>query len=84
MAAITCNSLGNFIFGGNRHPENRTIIYTHKLTITDGVLSNQSGKIIPCYVYTGDTNNWQPDIITNKAQKKKVIKFMKGKADLPY
>lgn len=77
-------SLGNFIFGGNRHPENRTIIYTHKLTITDGVLSNQSGKIIPCYVYTGDTNNWQPDIITNKAQKKKVIKFMKGKTDLPY
>ena len=77
-------SLGNFIFGGNRHPENRTIIYTHKLTITDGVLSNESGKMIPCYVYTGDTNNWQPDIITDKAQRKKVLKFMNGKTDLPY
>ena len=50
----------------------------------DGILSDEAGKIIPCYVYTGDTNNWQPDIITNKAQKKKVIKFMKGKTDLPY
>lgn len=77
-------SLGNFIFGGNRHPENRTIIYQHELTITDSVLSGQSGTITPCYVYTGDTNNWQPDIITNKSQKKKVLRFMNGKTDLPY
>ncbi len=27
-------SLGNFIFGGNRHPENRTIIYQHTITLT--------------------------------------------------
>lgn len=25
-------SMGNFVFGGNRHPENRTIIYQHTLT----------------------------------------------------
>ena len=77
-------SLGNFIFGGNRHPENRTIIYQHTLTLEDNVLKNESGKIIPCYVYTGDTNNWQPDIIKNKSEKQNVIRFMKGKRALPY
>lgn len=77
-------SLGNFIFGGNRHPENRTIIYQHELTITENKLVAQNGNIIPCYVYTGDTNNWQPDIITDKEQKNKVLKFMAGKVDLPY
>lgn len=76
-------SLGNFIFGGNRHPENRTIIYQHTLTITEGILEFQSGNIIPCYVYTGDTNNWQPDIIEDKKQKEKVLDFMNGKSDSP-
>ncbi|MBE5958177.1 MAG: CapA family protein [Lachnospiraceae bacterium] len=76
-------SLGNFIFGGNRHPENRTIIYQHTLTITKDSLSSQSGKIIPCYVYTGDTNNWQPAVIKDKGTRKKVLKFMKWEADSP-
>lgn len=77
-------SLGNFIFGGNRHPENRTIIYQHTLTLEHGVLKEQSGKIIPCYVYTGETNNWQPAIIKDKKEKQKVLRFMKGKRALPY
>ena len=76
-------SLGNFIFGGNRHPENRTIIYQHTLTVTDGSLSDQGGKIIPCYVYTGDTNNWQPAVVKDKDTKKKILNFMKGKSDSP-
>lgn len=77
-------SLGNFIFGGNRHPENRTIIYQHTLTVRGGKLTNEAGKIIPCYVYTGDTNNWQPYIIKNKTEKRKVLQFMSGKRELPY
>lgn len=78
-------SMGNFIFGGNRHPENRTIIYQHVLSLTnDGILKSEEGSIIPCYVYTGDTNNWQPDIIRDKETKKKVLRFMKGKRELPY
>jgi poly-gamma-glutamate synthesis protein (capsule biosynthesis protein) len=76
-------SLGNFIFGGNRHPENRTIIYQHTLTIKDNVLSSQNGKVIPCYVYTGDTNNWQPAVIKDKNTKNKIFNFMKGKTDSP-
>ncbi len=76
-------SMGNFVFGGNRHPENRTMIYQHTLTIDDGKVSKEKGKIIPCYVYTGPTNNWKPKIITNKRERKKVKDFMKGKADSP-
>ena len=78
-------SMGNFIFGGNRHPENRTIIYQHVLTLTkDGNLEEENGTMIPCYVYTGDINNWQPAIIKDKETKKKVLKFMNGKRNLPY
>lgn len=77
-------SLGNFIFGGNRHPENRTIIYQHTLSLdNDGTLTDENGKIIPCYVYTGDTNNWQPEIIKDRTTKKKVLDFMNGKTDSP-
>lgn len=77
-------SLGNFIFGGNRHPKNRTVIYQHTLTIKKDTLESESGKLIPCYVYTGETNNWQPDIITDESQKQTVLDFMAGKIDLPY
>ena len=50
-------SLGNFCYGGNRSPENRTIIYKALLSVEDGVLTGQTTQIIPCYVYTGSTNN---------------------------
>lgn len=77
-------SIGNFIFGGNRHPENRTIIYQHTLSLNnEGILTKEKGKIIPCYVYTGNTNNWQPAIIKDKYAKKKVLDFMNGQANSP-
>ncbi len=77
-------SLGNFVFGGNRHPENRTIIYQHTLNVSkDNKLLKDNGSIIPCYVYTGSTNNWQPAPITNKSDKKKVLDFMNSKRKSP-
>lgn len=77
-------SVGNFIFGGNRHPENRTIIYQHTLSFDfTGTFSGESGKIIPCYVYTGDMNNWQPAVIKDKTIKKNVLDFMHGKTNSP-
>lgn len=77
-------SMGNFIFGGNRHPENRTIIYQHTLKVDiSRQLTSEKGTIIPCYVYTGDTNNWQPDIIQDKNTKQRVLDFMNQKSDSP-
>lgn len=78
-------SLGNFCFGGNTRPKNRTIIYQYKLTISpDGVLETKESNIIPCYVYTGNVNNYQPCVIENETEKQRVIDFMNWKLDLPY
>ena len=78
-------SLGNFCFGGNTRPKNRTIIYQYKLTISsDGVLETKESKMIPCYVYTGNVNNYQPCVIEDEVEKQRVIDFMNWKLDLPY
>lgn len=78
-------SMGNFCYGGSRYPENRTILYTYELTVdpeTKEVLKTE-GEIIPCYVYTGDQNNYQPAVITDEAQRQKVLDFMNGLSDSP-
>lgn len=77
-------SLGNFCYGGNRSPENRTIVYKALLSVEDGVLTGQTTQIIPCYVYTGSTNNWQPAPITDEAERQRVLDFMSGAAELPF
>lgn len=83
-------SLGNFIFGGNNYPENRTVIYNQTLTITQDPnthalsVTNTDFSITPCYVYTGESNNYQPYIIENEEDKQLVLDFMQGKRELPY
>lgn len=83
-------SLGNFIFGGNNYPENRTLIYNQTLTITQDAatggftVANTDITLIPCYVYTGESNNYQPAVIENETDKQLVIDFMQGKRELPY
>lgn len=74
-------SLGNFCFGGNSKPENRTIIYKVLLTIDDDKVVSEETNIIPCYVYD---NPWQPKIITDEVEKQKVLDFMAGERELPY
>ena len=78
-------SLGNFCYGGNRGPENRTIIYQMNLTIDkeSNLLIKEESNIIPCYVYTGKTNNYQPAPIEDENIKNKVIDFMNWKVDSP-
>ena len=78
-------SLGNFCFGGSRSPRNRTIIYQLTLYIQDGELEAASSEILPCYVHTGGkVNNYCPALITDEAQRQRVLDFMDGKAALPY
>ena len=77
------HSLGNFCYGGSRFPQNRTIIYKTLLTVRDGELIEESRSIIPCYVYTGKTNNWQPAPIQDPAEKQRVLDFMAGKRASP-
>lgn len=76
-------SLGNFCFGGNSHPENATAIYQCQLIKTPwGITLKDS--VIPCYVYTGRSNNYQPcPIEPEDPRYQKIIDYMNGKADRP-
>lgn len=78
-------SVGNFCYGGALKPENRTVIYQYILTVESVSLSvvNRTSNIIPCYVYTGHVNNYQPAVIEAPDQKQKVLDFMNGKTDSP-
>lgn len=76
-------SLGNFCFGGNSYPENRTLIYQMTLQINQGKVTDTEENMIPCYVYTGGVNQYQPAVIENEDEKNRVLDFMDGKADSP-
>ena len=77
-------SMGNFCFGGNNYPENRTIIYRLHLTISpDGELEYKEGEIIPCYVFTGDKNNYQPAPITDETVRQRVFDFLAWERESP-
>lgn len=79
-------SLGNFCFGGNKKPGKNTIIYQMELIVEETTLKlkEENSTIIPCYVYDGEWNNYQPCIIENEADKKKILDFMNGKTNSPY
>lgn len=77
-------AIGNFCYGGSSYPENRTIIYQMDLTIDEKMnIKAANSTIIPCYVYTGGVNNYQPAVIEDEAEKQQVLDFMDGKVDSP-
>lgn len=76
-------SLGNFVYGGNSRPENRTIVYQHKFVFDGKTLIGGSEKVFPCYIYTGSVNEYQPTLIDDPEDKQLVLDFMYGKADSP-
>lgn len=68
-------SLGNFCYSANIYPENKTIIFQADIKKTEnGVESAVS--IIPCYVYTGAYNNYQPAVMANKEDIDEVLRMM--------
>ncbi len=74
------HSLGNFVFGGSRSEENRTIVYRHTLTVLEGELTEVSEEVIPCYVYT---DLYKPGIITDEGEIAAVNAFLKGESESP-
>ncbi len=82
-------SLGNFCFGGNTAPEpNKTIIYGYTLKLhKDGdkvELVDRVENMIPCYIYTGEYNNWQPAIVEDEDIKKEILDYMNGELEEIY
>lgn len=78
-------SMGNFCYGGSSRCENRTIMVTSEIVFNTETkeIKNITNNIIPCYVYTGDRNNYQPAVIEDEEIKQKVIDFMYWKEDSP-
>lgn len=78
-------SIGNFCYAANSRPENRTVIYQMELTVDkDGQLKESRSTIIPCYVHTGEVNNYQPAVVDdNEEIKNKILDFMDGKIESP-
>ena len=78
-------SVGNFCYGGALLPENRTVIYQYKLTVNPQSMAveTKASNIIPCYVYSGQVNNYQPSIITDSIHKQTVLDFMDQKINSP-
>lgn len=71
-------SLGNFCYGGSAYPENATALYQLKLTVEEGKVTAKEGTIIPCYVYTGTRNNFQPAVLAPCPEKQAILDFMNG------
>lgn len=77
-------SLGNFCYGGSRVPQNRTAIYTARLTVNaQKQVLHTSSEIIPCFVYTGKLNNYRPAIVEDAAIKQRILDFMNNKRSSP-
>lgn len=78
-------SIGNFCYGGHRKPENRTVIYQMTLTIdNEKNIKSSNSNMIPCYVFTGELNNFQPAIIEDGDPiKQRILDFMDGKISSP-
>lgn len=74
-------SLGNFCFAGNNYPENKTVIFKAQLTKNeDGTISTET-SVVPCYVYTGNINSFQPAIITDEADKQEIFDMLSTPVD---
>ena len=64
-------SLGNFLFGGNTAPVKNTIMYQVELK-----KGSYSQNVIPCQVYSGSRNNWQPCYPETESSRKKTLELL--------
>ncbi|MBR5618996.1 MAG: CapA family protein, partial [Clostridia bacterium] len=69
-------SLGNFCFGGNTHPPMNTAVYQAIYTIEGGSITDREDVLIPCRVYSGYSNNYQPYIVSNESVKREILDFL--------
>ncbi len=68
-------SLGNFCYSANNYPENKTVIFQVQIE-REGDTLTTSTRLVPCYVYTGDINNYQPAVMTDQSHIDAVMDMM--------
>ncbi len=78
-------SMGNFLFGGSPKTDRFTIVYQKILTVSEGVILEESNNIIPVYEYEGrSTATWQPyPMEEGSADYEAVMAFMRGETKSP-
>ncbi len=74
-------SLGNFCYSANTYPENKTIIFQVMLS-KDGDKITTATRIVPCYVYTGSENNYQPAVIEDANDKAEIMNMMNAPVEI--
>lgn len=77
-------SLGNFCYGGHTAPENRTVLYQQTFTVdANKKIVSSVENIIPFYVFSGNSNNWQPCPVEDKVIYNKIMDFMNKQTNSP-
>lgn len=73
-------SLGNFCYSAANYPDNQTVIFRAELKWEDGKVVAET-ELIPCYVYTGYINNYQPALMPDGEDKERTLSLMNSKVD---
>ena len=76
-------SLGNFLAGDFIGCENRTFIYRLTINLDGNTVLSSTSEVIPCYVYSGEINDFRPVPISDPTVAAKVVDFIDWKADSP-
>ncbi len=71
-------SLGNFCYSAANYPDNQTVIFRVELKKEENKINTET-DLIPCYVYTGYMNNYQPMIMPEGEDRKNTLALMNSK-----
>lgn len=73
-------SLGNFCYSAANYPDNQTVIFRVELKKEESEVKADT-ELIPCYVYTGYINNYQPALMPEGEDKERTLALMNSKVD---
>ncbi len=52
------------------------MVYQAVYTLKDGAITGREDVLIPCRVYSGSSNNYQPYIVTDESVKQEILSFL--------
>ncbi|MBE6737329.1 MAG: CapA family protein [Ruminococcaceae bacterium] len=73
-------SLGNFCYSAANYPDNQTVIFRVELKKEENKVKAET-ELVPCYVYTGYMNNYQPMIMPEGEDKDRTLALMNSKVE---
>ncbi len=78
-------SLGNFLFGGSNKDDRFSMVYQKILTVSEGMILEETSRIIPVYEYEGkSTTTWQPYPMEEGSEDYlSVLAFLRGEIPTP-